>query len=220
MTDQSADGTAANGTANGGTAARRLLAPCLWPRSPAGIPAGPLFYLSWPGWEQYLARRLGLAPVPGGPAPLLLPAESGEPDLAALDQLVSQAGTLGAGLLNLLNPPSGPTALASAIRRRAPAAAQPSEPLLSDRAYLALWSLTEYQAARGDELLAEAARKERAMWAALRGEPAAEPPPPSGPPAGEPDRRAAYAWRCWRRLAALVLRPDDRLIPTVPEPEV
>jgi hypothetical protein len=210
MTDQSAAG-------------RRFLAPHLWPRLPAGEPpaGGPLVYLSWPGWEQYLDRRLGLSPVPGGPAPLLLPAGPGEPDLAALDQLVSRAETLGAGLLNLEGPPPGPTALAEAIRRPAPA--PPPEPLLSDRAYLALWSLTEYQAALGDELLAEAARKERAMWAALKGETASETPPPAGPPAGlpagEPDRRAAYAWRCWRRLAATVLRPGDYIITTVPEPE-
>jgi hypothetical protein len=87
---------------------------------------------------------------------------------------------------------------------------------LSDQAYLALWTLAEHQAAAGAELLAQAARQEQAMWAALKGE-EASPPPPAPPLADEPDRRAAYAWRCWRRLAAPLLEPGDFIIPTTPE---
>ncbi|MDR2724933.1 MAG: hypothetical protein LBC90_02470 [Candidatus Adiutrix sp.] len=199
---------------------RHLLAPRLGPWPPPGgeTPStGPRFYLSWPGWEDYLAKRLGLKPDPAGPAPLILPADPEDLTLAALDQLADRAGRQGADLWPLLIPPTeSPSSLASAIRR--PTAPAAPRPLLSDRAYLALWTLTEFQAAAGAELLAEAARKERAMWAALKGEEAA--PPTSAPPPSaeeEPDRRAAYAWCCWRRLAATILRPGDLIIPTVPE---
>ena len=81
---------------------------------------------------------------------------------------------------------------------------------------MALWTLTEFQAAAGAELLAEAARKEQAMWAALKGE-EATPMSPSASRPEEPDRRTAYAWRCWRRLAEPILQPDDLILPTVPE---
>jgi hypothetical protein len=145
----------------------------------------------------------------------MLPPGPEDLSLAALDQLAERAGRQGANLWPLLVPPeAGPSALASAIRR--PAAAAAPRPLLSDQAYLALWTLTEHQAAAGAELLAEAARKERAMWAALKGEDAS-PPPAAAPPAEEPDRRAAYAWRCWRHLAAPLLEPGDLILPTAPE---
>jgi len=198
---------------------RILLAPRLgpWPPQSPGEaqPSGPHFYLSWPGWEDYLAKRLGLKPDPAGPAPLMLPADSEDLTLAALDQLADRAGSQGANLWPLLVPPAeSPSALAAAIRR--PTASSAPRPLLSDRGYLALWTLTEFQAATGAELLAEAARKEQAMWAALKGEEAAPPSPPASRPE-EPDRRAAYAWRCWRRLAAPILLPDDLIFPTVPE---
>jgi hypothetical protein len=196
---------------------RILLAPRLgpWPpQSPVEAP-GPRFYLSWPGWEDCLAKRLGLKPDPAGPAPLMLPADPEDLTLAALDQLADRAGRQGANLWPLLLPPAeGPSALAAAIR--CPTAPPAPRPLLSDRAYLAFWTLTEYQAATGAEQLAAAARKEQAMWAALKGEEAAPPSLPASRPE-EPDRRAAYAWRCWHRLAAPLIRPDDFIIPTVPE---
>jgi len=198
---------------------RLLLAPRLGPWPPQGgetPPPGPRFYLSWPGWEDFLAKRLNLRPEPTGAAPLMLPADSEELTLAALDQLADRAGRQGANLWPLLVPPAeSPSSLASAIRR--PAAPTAPRPLLSDRAYLALWTLTEFQAAAGAELLDEAARKERAMWAALKGEEAAQPPTPAPALEGEPDRRAAYAWLCWRRLAAPLLKPGDLILPTAPE---
>jgi len=194
---------------------RILLAPRLGPWPPTGQEAEPTavprFYLSWPGWEDYLAKRLGLKPEPAGPAPLMPPASPEDLSLAALDQLADRVGRQGAGLWSLLVPPEpGPSALASAIRR--PAAPAAPRPILSDQAYLALWTQAEHLAATGAELLAEAARKEQAMWAALKGEEVGPPPTPA--PAGEPDyRRAAYAWQCWRRLAAPILRPDDLIWP-------
>jgi hypothetical protein len=145
----------------------------------------------------------------------MLPPSPEHLSLAALDQLADRAGRQGAGLWPLLVPPeAGPSALASAIRH--PAAAAAPRPLLSDQAYLALWTLTEHQAAAGAGILAEAARKEQAMWAALKGEDPS-PPPTAEQPAETPDRRAAYAWRCWRRLAAPLLKPGDLILPTAPE---
>ena len=196
---------------------RLLLAPRLgpWPGPEAAHPSGPRFYLSWPGWEDYLKKRLGLAPDPDGPAPLMLPADPEDLTLAALDQLADRAASQGAGLWPLLTPPAdGSRALASAIRR--PTAPAPPRPLLSDRVYLALWTLTERQTAAGEELLAEAGRKEQAMWAALKGEEAPS-PLPTGEPAKEPDRRTAYAWLAWRRLASPLLKPGDLIIPTAPD---
>ena len=130
---------------------RILLAPRLGPWPPPGAPAAG-FYLSWPGWEDYLAKRLGLAPDPGGPAPLMLPPDPAEDlTLAALDQLADRAGRQGSALWPLLVPPAdGPGALAAAIRN--PAAPARPRPLLGDRAYLALWTLAEHQAAAGAEL--------------------------------------------------------------------
>jgi hypothetical protein len=147
----------------------------------------------------------------------MLPADPEDLTLAALDQLADRAGSQGAGLWPLLVPPADSSrSLASAIRN--PVAPAPPRPILSDRAYLALWTLAGRQAAAGEELLAEAGRKEQAMWSALKGE---EAPPPSLPataaPAGEPDRRTAYAWLAWRRLAAPLLRPGDLIIPTAPD---
>jgi len=199
------------------TEKRILLAPRLGPWPPAGQeagpPAAPRFYLSWPGWEDYLAKRLGLKPEPTGPAPLMLPAGPEDLSLAALDQLADRARCQGAALWPLLVPPEpGPSALAAAIRR--PAAPAAPRPLLSDPAYLALWTLARHLAATGAELLAEAARKEQAMWAALKGE-EASPPSPAPAPADEPDRRADYAWQCWRRLAAPLLGPGDLIVANI-----
>ncbi len=211
---------------NGNRKSRRLLAPHPWPIRPDSGAEGPLFYLSWPGWELYLTRRLSVTRDPDGPEPLLLPGRlDPEADFAALDQLARRAGELGAGFVNLdRRTPESVPALAEALTRYRPGgpaseAAEPSGPLLDDRSYLALWAITEYQARQGEGLLAEAAARERAMWAALKGEePAAAPSSNSSSPAGEPDRRTAYAWRCWRRLAAPLLTPSDLIVPTAPVP--
>lgn len=209
--------------ANGNPKPRRLLAPHPWPLwdGPAGEGEGPLFYLSWPGWELFLTRRLELTPAPGGPSPLLLPdVVSPERDFAAVDQLLRQAETLGAAVLSLdRRTPESVPGLAGALRAYHPGAVPPLEgaspqPILDDRSYLALWAATEYLARQSRNLLAETAVQEQAMWAALKGEEPALPPQPY--PDDEPDRRAAYAWRCWRRLAAPLLRPTDIIIPTAP----
>ena len=199
-----------------GNNGRILLAPHLGPWPPIGAGEaegpGPRFYLSWPGWEDFLKKRLDLAS--SGPyRPLMLPDAEGLTQ-AALEQLAERAGNQGAGLWPLLvHSSESPGTLAQAIRLGLPAA---SRPILSDRAYLALWTLSEGQADSSARLLAEAARKERAMWAALKGEEAA-PPQPAAPMANAPDRRTAYAWQSWRRLAAPLLRPDDLILPTAPE---
>ncbi len=82
---------------------------------------------------------------------------------------------------------------------------------LDDRSYLALWAVSEYQVRRSDRLLAEAAARERSMWAALKGEEESAAETPPGSPA--PDRRTAYAWQCWRRLAAPLLLASDVIVP-------
>lgn len=210
---------------NGNLKSRRLLAPHPWPIYPPDYKSdsGPAFYLSWLGWELYLQRRLALNPAADGPAPLLLPdMVSPEHDFAAIDQLVRTAGELGAGMLNLSRDlPDSLPALTGAIVNY-PAVKKASEeaggPLLDDRSYLALWAVNEHQARQSQALLDEAAARERAMWAALKGE--AVPAPPikeeDPPPAEEADPRTVYAWRCWHRLAAPLLQPSDLILPTAP----
>lgn len=210
----------------GGAEPRLVLAPHLWPETPAGGggEGGPVFYLSWPGWEMYLRRRLGLTPDPAAARPLLLPdLADPERDFAAIDQLVKAAGQLGAGLLSLdRGTPESLPALTEAIagygRSAGPEAAGP---LLDDRSYLALWAANEYQAGQSRDLLAEAAARQEAMWADLKGltDDDDDPLPTAAIDCFPeiPDARSAYAWRCWRRLAAPLLRPSDRIVPTAAE---
>lgn len=201
--------------------ARRILAPHILPGLPASPSPGgegPLYYLSWPGWEIFLSRRLGLAAGPGGPRPLLLPdAADAETDFQAIDQLNMRASQLGAGLFSLAadSPESLPALLGSIRSYRGE---EKPGPALDDRAYLALWAINEHQRRQSEALLAEARIKEKEMWAALKGEEVPSPPSPARleRPLPEPDRRALYAWRAWRRLAAGLLGPDDLLVPTAP----
>ena len=213
-------------SADGQPETRRVLAPLLLPPgvadsgpAPAGE-SGPLFYLSWAGWELYLARRLGLAGDRAAASPLLLPDGHGpEGDFAAIDQLVRTAGELGAGVLGLSGrAPESLPGLTSAIRGYQPGRSDQPAPVLDDRSYLALWAVTEYQARQSERLLAEAAAQERSMWAALKGEEAdleeaVQLPPP------EPDRRTVYAWQCWRRLAGPLLLDSDIIVPNAPMAE-
>lgn len=200
---------------------RRILAPHLWmveALEPAS--GGPLFYLSWSGWELYLTRRLLLTPNRELAAPLLLPdARSPEHDFAAIDQLVKTAGELGAGFLSLRAEGSDNfAALTSSILHGA-GGTPVGGPILDDRSYLALWTVSEYHVRQSDRLLAEAAERERAMWAALKGEGDGSGSVSERPdyPGDDTGRRAAYAWRCWRRLAGPLLIEADIIIPTAAE---
>ena len=199
---------------------RRWLAPHLGPvhiQEPADG-SRPL-YLSWAGWELYLTRRLDLTPAERAAAdPVLLPdLTNPDRDFAAIDQLVRSAGELGAGILSLRpNDPDSFADLTSAILR---GQGRSGGPILDDRSYLALWTSSEFQVERSRRLLARAAERERAMWAALKGEGEPSPAPSVSPPPAETDRRAAYAWQCWRRLVGPLLGPDDILIPTAPDSE-
>lgn len=210
MTDKAADV---------GPGIRRILAPLPLPPEVPDPDGEPLFYLSWPGWELYLARRLPSADRKTA-RPLMLPdLRSPEEDFAAVDQLVRAAGELGTGLLGLPGrTPESVPGLAGAIRGYHQGPEGEPGPVLDDRSYLALWAATEHQARENERLLAEAAAKERSMWAALKGE---EGPPPeevsaSGRAPEEADRRTVYAWRCWRRLAGPWLLDSDVIVPNAP----
>jgi len=199
---------------------RRVLAPYPWPFWPPEE-SGPLFYLSWPGWELYLDKRLGRGPEPGSPQAILLPdRQSPELDFAAIDQLSTMAAELGTGFLGLSRSrPESLPGLVSAIENYGAAETGPAAPVLDDRSYLALWAIAEYQTRRSRELLDRAAASEKAMWAALKGEDEPAGFPAAGdlsPSDQEPDRRAAYAWQCWQRLAAPILIEDDVIIPAIP----
>ena len=218
---------------NGNHKSRLILAPYPWPVQPERLPAsqagengGPFFYLSWAGWELYLRRRLGFGPIaPDGPQPILLPGlQDPERDFLALDQLIVKASQLGSGVLSLRDGPAeGLHALVSGIRDYSGRKKVAGEnPILDDRSYLALWAVSELEALESERALAEAEAKQKAMWAALKGEDCDEDNRPSEdtrPARSANDSRALYAWKCWSRLAGYILQDSDQIVPTLPQPE-
>lgn len=195
---------------------RRVLAPHIFPVfSGAQQTNGPLYYLSWPGWEFYLRRNLGFCPAPNGPQPILLPnVRDAETDYKAIAQLNTMAAQLGANFFSLASdsPETLPHILGNIRAYQAPAKAP--APILDDRAYLALWAIGEYQRRETEALLAQARLQEQKMWAALKGEDfSPKSDPNSAPPAAEePDQRTLYAFRVWQRLAEDILTADDTVI--------
>ncbi len=193
---------------------RRVLAPHILPVPPSSG-EGPFHYLSWPGWEIFLRRRLGFAPGANSPEPILLPDQKdAESDFRAIDQLAGMAASLGAGFISLTpDSPESLPALLSGIRS-GQASPKSGAPILDDRAYLALWAITEHETRQSEAILRGAQASENRMWAALKGEEPSSSPERPGQPAPEPDRRALYAWRAWRRLAEGILTADDVITPT------
>lgn len=197
---------------------RRVLAPLLWPREQDG----PVFYLSWPGWELYLTRRLGLPENRfQGTSLMLESVDSPETDFMAIDQLAALAAEMGAGMLSLKQVArESVNGLAVAISNYGNGLNQSKScPLLDDRSFLALWSLNEYRRQQTKEALNEAAHKEEAMWAALKGEEpaAAELDPVSKEAEPGPTPQSDYAWAAWRRLAGGLIRKEDIIVQAVPE---
>lgn len=203
-------------TISGKPQKRLVLAPHL---SPAFIGAdsekcGRFFYLSWPGWELYLRRRLGIKPEDYQAEAILLPDEAGpEADFAAIDQLARKAAQLGAGLLGLLEDTGESVGELTQALRGQSAPPRKAEPILSDRLYLALWTISEHQRLESQTILAEALALEKEMWAELKGEEEeADPGPEELPLPAEEDLRGDYARRCWHRLAGALIGPDDLII--------
>lgn len=203
---------------------RHILAPRIWPGSEEDSLAGsaPLYYLSWPGWELYLTRRLGVANPSVQPL-LLGHSDDAERDFKVIDQLVNQARELGTGLISLLEQePESLAALAETLRSYPENKLVNPGPRLDDRSFLALWNVAEFQAWEAEGLLTESLIAEQAMWIDLKGELAeteAEDiftlnlPPRTTP---DPSRRGTrLAWQCWRRLAGPLLIADDVLVSTV-----
>lgn len=193
---------------------RRVLAPHIVPA--AGPTEGPLYYLSWPGWELYLRRRLGINPAPNGPRPILLPSqEDAETDFKAIDQLNTTAAQMGANFFSLAaeSPESLPAILGGIRAYQAP---KSPAPILDDRAYLALWAISERQAQQSEKLLAQARTEEQKMWAALKGEDFSEPRQDAPAAPADIDSRTLYALRAWERLAGEVLTADDTVISSIP----
>ena len=207
-------------SANGNQKARRILGPHIWPLRPEGLSGGEAYYLSWPGWELYLSRRLKLIPAEADLRPLLLTGVNGpEQDFAAIDQLAKSAAELGAACLELVpGQAESRWALTSAIREyrlRSSADAQ-GRPFMDDRSYLALWTIVEFQSYESEQLLAQAAEQQRAMWSALKGEEDSgnSPEEDRADRPGQLDARTEYAWSCWHRLAAPLLAAEDLIVPT------
>ena len=163
--------------ANGNPKVRRILAPHPWPFLPAGFSTADtesVYYLSWPGWELYLRRRLNLILNDDSPKPLLLPdVADPERDYLYLDQLAQRSAQLGAGTLDLnFNQAEGLFALRDDIRDYASSAGDKpaAGPLLDDRSYLALWAVSEFRSLESDEALARARLSQETMLASLQGE--------------------------------------------------
>ena len=207
---------------------RHLLAPRIWPGGEEDNLAGgaPLYYLSWPGWELYLKRRLGMSG--SGAQPILLNGlNDAEQDFKIIDQLVAQAKDLGTGLVPLLaKEPESYTALAGSLRNYPVNKPEMPRPHLDDHSFLALWSVAEFQAWEAEGLLDKSFAAEQTMWEDLKGELSELEDEAQSeeiftlnlPPrtTADPSRRGTrLAWKCWRRLAAPILNADDVLITTV-----
>lgn len=188
-----------------------------------------MFYLSWPGWELYLSRRLVLSPADSTPQPLLLPdVLDPERDFLVIDQLAGSASQLGAGVLNLEagRLESLPTLVEGIANYGSGQRDSVGSPLLDDRSYLALWAISEFRAWESDQAMAAAASRQKNMWALLKGEEAendlgAEMSPLSDEAERpfEADSRAVYAWKCWQRLASGLISDSDQIISTIYLPE-
>lgn len=227
-------------------------APHLWPRPerflvrsqkeeedlPEDSSGELLHYLSWPGWELYLSRRLGLLPTPGY-RPLLLDNQlDPERDFGVIDMLVKQVGELGTGFLSLIELETETVADISLAVRQYPQSGNSAgsvssptrpRPRLDDRAFLALWNVSEFHRYEAHGVLALSKALEQEMWLNLKGEEAYEggdlvlppiaPLPLPEPPDDSP-LRLGQAWSSWRRLAAPFLADPSQFLlqPTASEP--
>lgn len=225
---------------NGNLKIRRILAPHPWPFLPSDLSMegeGPFFYLSWPGWELYLRRRLNLNFEDGSAKSLLLPdVADPERDFLYLDQLAQRSAQLGAGAVDLnFTQAEGLSSLLSDIRSYTSPQEQPAgQPLLDDRSYLALWAVSEFRALESDLALAQAQARQSDLLASIQGEnlgeydELAENRQPEQSVSGsilndrltifplrEADSRAVYAWKCWRRLTWGLISDSDQIIPTL-----
>ena len=166
---------------NGNLKIRRILAPHPWPFLPSDLSMegeGPFFYLSWPGWELYLRRRLNLNFEAGSAKSLLLPdVADPERDFLYLDQLAQRSAQLGAGAVDLnFTQAEGLSSLLSDMRGYTSPKEQPAgQPLLDDRSYLALWAVIEFRALARDLALAQDQARAHEVLASLPGENAREP---------------------------------------------
>ena len=178
-----------------------------------------------------MSRRLGIKAAPSSPRPLLMKdVLDPERDFLLIDQLAGQASQLGAGVLNLgAGRPEGLRTLIDGISAydsgRSRDCAE-GRPLLDDRSYLALWAISEFRALESDQALAEAAYRQKDMWALLKGENQVEgdcadkaSTDVANWPPSEADHRALYAWKCWQRLAVGLIDDLDRIILTISLPD-
>ncbi len=223
---------------------RRILAPHLWPWGPAAqTGSGDFFYISWPGWELYLSRRLGLETHPPTAKAICLPDfTDAQKDFLIIDQLAQDptaaSGSLLGGEANF-RPQESTAALAQAIANYEPQEQSSSRPLLADHLYLALWTIAEFRQVEVREALVLASAQEKLMLEEVRGEDfdfidevldkilekGDEDQDSEAPPdfwaadqiISTPGRRSKYAWQCWRRLVGPYLLPADVIIPTVAE---
>ena len=191
---------------------RQIIAPDLFPKNSTHLPSqGKIYYLSWPGWELFLARQ-ELAPAKDVQPLLLATGKAAEEDLAEIMDLMRQLELKGVNAwTSWLN--ADQEELHTITQNiKTPATALPQKGLLDDRLFLALFSIMRLQKQKAEALLAEAETKTKKMWASLKGQEINEEVPPTAQASTVSSILFDKVMASWQRLAAPLILPGDQII--------